>query len=341
MRTGGLGTRLHDWFLSTWYGDTARGRWLLPAAWLFGGLASLRRALYSWGVLPSYRSWRPVVVVGNLTVGGTGKTPFTVWLARELSRRELRVGVALRGYGGESGPARLVSATDSAITVGDEACLLRRKLGIPVAIAARRADAVRLLEDASDVIVCDDGLQHYALARDFEIAVVDGSRGFGNGRLLPAGPLREPVRRLGSVDAVVVNGGRFDWPSGIRMRIEPVAVVALRDGSRRPLSEYSGRDVTAIAAIGNPERFFALLRAQGLRVHTRVLPDHAGFEPAEAGAGTGQTILMTEKDAVKCTGDGWGDAGYLEVEARIDAPAASDLLERIAALATESKGKTP
>jgi len=290
--------------------------------------------------LPRYRSRRPVVVVGNLTVGGTGKTPFTVWLARELAHRGLRIGVVLRGFGGERGPARLVSAVDSAAAVGDEAFLLSRKLEMPVAIGARRAAAVRLLEDACDVILCDDGLQHYALERDVEIAVVDGARRFGNGRLLPAGPLREPVSRLESVDAVVVNGPGFDRPSAIRMRMEPVAVVALRDGSRRPLADFSGREVTAIAAIGHPERFFALLHAHGLRMRTRVLPDHAKFTPEEAGAAPGDTILMTEKDAVKCAGDGWSDAGYLEVEARIDPPEASGLLERIVALATQSKGKT-
>lgn len=335
-----MGTRLHDWFLATWYGYTARGWWLLPFAWLFGVLAGLRRTLYAWGWLPRYRSRRPVIVVGNLTVGGTGKTPFVIWLARELSRRGFRVGVALRGYGSERGPARLVSASDSAATVGDEACLLRRKLEAPVAIGTRRADAVRLLEETCDAILCDDGLQHYALARDIEIAVVDGARGFGNGCLLPAGPLREPARRLAAVDAVVINGSGFDWPSAIRMRIEPLAVVSLRDGSRKPLAEYAGREVTAIAAIGNPERFFGLLRAHGLRVESRVLPDHARFTPREAGAGPGRSLLMTEKDAVKCTGDGWGDAGYLEVEARIDTDAASGLLEHIATLATKSGGMT-
>jgi tetraacyldisaccharide 4'-kinase len=335
-----LATRLHDWFLAAWYGEPRRGAWLLPVAWLFGGIARLRRALYGRGWLPSYRSRRLVIVVGNLTVGGTGKTPFSVWLARELAHRKLRVGVALRGYGGERGPARLVSSADSAATVGDEALLLSRKLEMPVAIGVRRADAVRLLEDACDVILCDDGLQHYALARDVEIAVVDGARRFGNGRLLPAGPLREPVSRLQSVDAVVINGDGFGWPSAIHMRIEPVAVVGLRNGSRRPLSDYSGREVTAIAAIGNPERFFTLLRGHGLRVKTRVLPDHAQFTLAEAGAAAGRTILMTEKDAVKCVGEGWGDAGYLEVEARIEPPEAAGLLGRITALATQFKGKT-
>jgi tetraacyldisaccharide 4'-kinase len=306
-------------------------------SWLFGGLAALRRALYSRGWLRRYRARCPVVVVGNLTVGGTGKTPFVAWLARELTRRELVVGVALRGYGGQDGSARLVSKSDSAVAVGDEALLLSRKLAGPVAIARHRADAVRLLENSCDLVVCDDGLQHYALARDVEIAVIDATRGFGNGRLLPAGPLREPPSRLNSVDAVVLNGDGFDWPFAIRMQLEPVAVVSLRDGSRRPLSDYAGRDVLAVAAIGNPERFFALLRHYGLRVQSRVLPDHAHFSPVEAGALPGRLILMTEKDAVKCTGDGWGDAGYLEVQAGIDETAAAGLLERIASLAAESK----
>ncbi len=332
-----MATRLHDWFLATWYGEPRRGGWLLPAAWLFGGVASLRRALYAWGWLRRYRSRRPVVVVGNLTAGGTGKTPFVAWLARELARRGIVVGVVLRGYGGQGGPARLVSRADSAVSVGDEALLLSRKLAGPVAIARHRADAVRLLEGDCDAIVCDDGLQHYALARDVEIAIIDAARGFGNGRLLPAGPLREPVGRLESVDAVVVNGDGFDWPSSIRMQLEPVAVVSLGDGSRRPLSDYSGRMVTAVAAIGNPERFFGLLRRHGLCVQSRVLPDHAHFSPAKAGDTPGIPLLMTEKDAVKCTGDGWGDAGYLEVEARIDAVAATGLVEHIASLAAESK----
>ena len=330
-------TRLHDWFLGTWYGVTRRGAWLLPAAWLFGGIAASRRALYASGWLGCYRARRPVVIVGNLTVGGTGKTPFVAWLARELTHRGLTVGVALRGYGGQDRTARLVASADSAVAVGDEALLLSRKLAGPVAIGRRRADAVRLLEDACDVIVCDDGLQHYALARDVEIAVVDAARGFGNGRLLPAGPLREPLSRLDTVDAVVLNGEGLDWPSSIRMVLEPVAIVSLRDGSRRPLSDYAGRDVTAVAAIGNPQRFFSLLRQYGLRVRPQVLPDHAQFSHAVAGATPGLPLLMTEKDAVKCTGAGWGNAAYLEVQGRIDEAAAAGLLGRIVSLALESK----
>src|SRR5688572_33160263 len=175
---------------------------------MFAAIAGLRRSLYERGILPRYRSHRPVVVVGNLTVGGSGKTPFVIWLAGALARRNLRVGVAMRGYRGSGSGARLLSDVDSAAAAGDEALMIRRRLSVPVAVAARRADAVRLLEADCDLILCDDGLQHYALARDLEVVVVDGMRGFGNGRRLPAGPLREPASRLDEADAVVVKIGR-------------------------------------------------------------------------------------------------------------------------------------
>jgi tetraacyldisaccharide 4'-kinase len=216
-----------------------------------------------------------------------------------LARRGLEAGVALRGYKGAHGGARRLTDADSASDAGDEAMMIRRRLAVPVAVAPRRADAVRLLEGDCDVIVCDDGLQHYALERDVEIVVVDGMRGFGNGLRLPAGPLREPVSRLEEADAVIINGAGFDLPGAIRMRLQPVAVVAFRDGSRHALSEYSGREVVAAAAIGNPERYFAMLRNHGLVIETRTLPDHARFTPALAGAGRGKPVLLTEKDAVK------------------------------------------
>ena len=283
-----MGRRLHDWFIETWYGGTGRGRWLLPLAWLFAVLARLRRFLYERGILSRYRSRRPVVVVGNLTVGGSGKTPFVIWLAGELLRRNLRVGVAMRGYRGAGGAARRLTDADTAATAGDEPLMIRRRLSVPVAVAARRADAVRLLEPDCDVILCDDGLQHYALARDLEVVVVDGMRGFGNGRRLPAGPLREPVARLEQADAVVINGPGFERPGAIRMQLEPVAVVSISDGTRRPLSDYSGRAVVAAAAIGNPERFFAMLRAHGLRHRDADTPGpcvlHAGSLPAQGRA---------------------------------------------------------
>jgi tetraacyldisaccharide 4'-kinase len=333
-----MANRLHDWVVETWYGASGRGRWLLPFAWLFAGASRLRRGLYARGWLPSYRSPRLVVVVGNLTAGGAGKTPFVIWLGDALARRGLRVGVALRGYKSTVGAARRLTDADSASAAGDEAWMIRRRLAMPVAVGARRAEAVRLLEPDCDVILCDDGLQHYALARDIEIAVVDGMRGFGNGRRLPAGPLREPPSRLSEVDAVVVNGEGFDRPGAIRMRLEPVSVVAFRDGSRRPLAEYAGREVVAAAAIGNPERFFSMLRAHGLLVETRALPDHARFTPALAGVGRGKPVLLTEKDAVKCNGVGWSDAGYVEVAPVVEGDAAASLLETVVRRAADSQG---
>lgn len=334
-----MSAHLHDWLLETWYGGPARGRWLQPIAWLFAGIVRLRRTMYRREWRQSYRSRRPVIIVGNLTAGGTGKTPFVIWLARQLAEQGLRVGIASRGYRGSGGPARQLTTQDTAATAGDEALLLRRKLGLPVAIGARRTEVVRLLEMDCDVIVCDDGLQHYALARDFEIAIVDGARRFGNGRLLPAGPLREPVTRLSEVDAVIVNGAGFDWPAAIRMRLAPAAVVALDGHARRTLAEFSGRSVTAVAAIGHPERFFALLHEHGLQLQPRALPDHAVLTPDIAGTAEGRPVLMTEKDAVKCTGDGWQDAWYVEVAAEVDAASAKPLLDRIAkVLAARKQG---
>jgi tetraacyldisaccharide 4'-kinase len=326
---------MHEWLLETWYGGGRRGGWLQPFAWLFAAMAGLRRFAYRHRVLRKYRAQRPVVVVGNLTVGGTGKTPFVIWLAGELVARGLRIGIVSRGYRGAGGPARLVTDADDAASAGDEALLLHRRLRLPVAVAARRADAVRLLEPMCDLILADDGLQHYALERDLEIAVVDGSRGLGNGRLLPAGPLREPRARLDEVDAVVVNGAGFTWPGAISMNLVPVAVVALKGGERRPLAAFAGRRVHAIAAIGNPERFFAMLRGHGLRLDEHPLPDHMAIPRAAIGDDGEQAVLMTEKDAVKCRNGGLQHAWYVEVDARIEDEAAIAMLDRIVSLARD------
>jgi tetraacyldisaccharide 4'-kinase len=331
-----LRARLHDWLIATWYGGGGRGRFLLPAAWLYAGAVGLRRWLYRRGWLRSHRIRRPVVVVGNLTVGGTGKTPFVMWLVEALAQRGLKVGVAMRGYGAARGHARLLGSRDTAATAGDEAVMLCRRLAVPVAIGARRADAARLLEGECDIVVCDDGLQHYALARDIEVAVVDGERGFGNGRLLPAGPLREPVSRLDTVDAIVVNGTGYARMAAIRMHLEPVAAVALSGGASVPLAAFAGRRAIAGAAIGNPGRFFALLRAHGIDVDERTFPDHARMTPAALGPKDGRPILMTEKDAVKCGEAGWEDAWYVVAEARVDKEGGARLLDRIETAAKRS-----
>jgi tetraacyldisaccharide 4'-kinase len=324
---------MHDWLQQTWYGAGDRGRWLAPLSRLFAALAGLRRTCYRRGWLPRYRSPRPVVVVGNLTVGGTGKTPLVAWLAPRLAAHGLRVGIAMRGYGGEGGPARRLTPGEPVASAGDEAVMLAQDLAVPVAIGARRAEAVRLLEPDCDLVLCDDGLQHYGLARDFEIAVVDGARGLGNGRLLPAGPLREPPARLDAVDAVVVNGSGFERAGALRMQLEPVAAVSLDGRRRRALAEFQGQAVIALAAIGNPARFSASLRAAGLQVEERAWRDHAVIAPAAVSGRRGRPVLMTRKDAVKCVPDEWQDAWFVEVEARLQEPAATELVNRIAALA--------
>ncbi len=323
---------MHDWLLETWYGGGRRGRWLQPLAWLFVGLVALRRLAYRHGVLRRYRSRRPVIVVGNLTVGGTGKTPLVIWLAGKLAARGLRIGIASRGYRSAGGPARLVTDADDAVSAGDEALLLYRRLKLAVAIAARRAEAVRLLEPMCDLILADDGLQHYALERDLEIVVIDGARGLGNGRLLPAGPLREPGTRLNEVDTVVVNGTGFTWPGAVSMNLVPVAVVALQGGERRPLAAFAGRRVRAIAAIGNPQRFFAMLREHGLSLEEHPLPDHMTIPRTAIGNDGGQAVLMTEKDAVKCPKGRLENVWYVDVDTHIEGPAAMAMLNRIVSL---------
>ncbi|MFO1378405.1 MAG: tetraacyldisaccharide 4'-kinase [Steroidobacteraceae bacterium] len=317
--------------LGIWYGEG--GGWLRPLASVFGMTSAFRRALYRGGWLRSWRAPVPVVVVGNLTVGGTGKTPLVLWLVSALRARGWRVGIVSRGHGGSRRDAHLVDASADAAQSGDEAVLMARRGAGPVAVGRSRRSAVALLAGAVDVVLCDDGLQHYALARDVEIAVIDGLRGLGNGRLLPAGPLREGAWRLDTVDAVVVNGPGFERAGALRMRLEAGEAVALADGRRRPLAAFRVAPVRAVAAIGHPRRFFELLRAAGLEVHGQALPDHADWQRTGLGDDTG-TLLMTEKDAVKSRGPVAADAWYVPVEAALDPAAGEALLARIdAALA--------
>ena len=300
-----------DAFLQrVWY--ERRSQWcsllLLPLSWLFGAVAAFRRTAYRRGWFRSFRVTRPVIVVGNITVGGTGKTPMTIWLAEQLHARGLRVGIVLRGYGGTSTqwPCDVTDDT-SAEEVGDEAVLLAKRTGaLVVAGPDRVAAANRAIESGAEVIVCDDGLQHYRLARDLEIAVIDERRGLGNGRLLPSGPLREPASRLRNVDlkvltrrSVSAGAGTRAWSAGAVIA-SPVLVdaVSLKTGERRPLSSFMGQRVHALAGIGNPQAFFDALSALGLTVDPHPLPDHA--RPTDIVFPEGVPVLMTEKDAVKC-----------------------------------------
>jgi tetraacyldisaccharide 4'-kinase len=290
-----------SWFNGIWYGDMPPPWWLKPLSTLYGTVSALRRILYVRKLARSTRLSCPVIVVGNVTVGGTGKTPLVCWLAEQLTAGGFRPGVVTRGYGGSSRAARLVQSTEAADVVGDEAMLLARRSRAPIAIGRDRPAAAQLLINAGcDVILSDDGLQHYALARDCEIVVVDGDRRFGNGRLLPAGPLREAPARLKGADAVVINGGELQRDGALHMRLLATSAVAMKYGTIKPLREFSGQPVHAIAAIGNPQRFFSMLRAVGIRVIEHPLPDHARLNLEDISFPDDLAVLMTEKDAVKC-----------------------------------------
>jgi tetraacyldisaccharide 4'-kinase len=291
----------HEWFNNIWYGGAPTPWWLKPLSVLYGGVSGLRRIAYGRGLIPSKRLSCPVIVVGNLTAGGTGKTPLVCWIAEQLTQLGFRPGIVTRGYGGSSRAPRLVQASDAPNRVGDEAILLVRRSRAAVATGRNRPVAAQLLIDAGcNVILSDDGLQHYALARDCEIVVIDGDRQFGNGRLLPAGPMRETASRTRRADVIVMNGGTSQSDGALRMRLMPTGAVAMKYGTAKPLREFSGQPVHAVAAIGNPDRFFATLRAAGIEVLEHPLPDHAQLKREDISFADDLPVLMTEKDAVKC-----------------------------------------
>jgi len=261
----------------------------------------LRRLGYLVRLLPSARAGIPVVAIGNLTVGGSGKTPLAIHVAELLKARGWSPAIVSRGYGGTARAPRAVSLASDPAEVGDEPVLMARRAGCPVWVGADRAAvAVRLREEHPDcdVIVLDDGLQHYGLRRDLEIAVVD-ARAFGNGFMLPAGPLREPRTRLWSVDAVVAHGTHA--VKGYAMRLEGDEAHRATDArERRKLQSFAGERVHAVAGIGDPNRFFQHLSTLGLKLVPHPFPDHHPFRERDLEFGDGAPVLMTEKDAVKC-----------------------------------------
>jgi tetraacyldisaccharide 4'-kinase len=326
-----------SWLDKFWYGGVSPPWWMMPLSAVYGAISRIRRSAYSLRLARSTSLSCPVVVVGNLTVGGTGKTPLVCWLAGQLIELGFKPGVVSRGYGGASRAARLVQADDSSDLVGDEAILLARRSRVPVATGRNRPAAAQLLINAGcEVIVSDDGLQHYALRRDCEIVVIDGDRRFGNGRLLPAGPMRETPARLRHVDAVVVNGGDAGSDGTLRMRLLATSAVAMKYGTTKPLREFSGQPVHAVAAIGNPQRFFAMLRAVGISVIEHALPDHAKLRIDDISFADDLPVLMTEKDAVKCRDIAGPHHWYVPVSVAFAAGDA-EKLRRIVAVAVESR----
>lgn len=321
-----------------WYGESRLYRLLLPLAWLYCGVVRLRRAVYRAGLLKVTRLDCKVVIVGNIVAGGSGKTPLVIALADCLQKAGLKVGLLCSGYRGRSRHwPRSVNADSDPGLVGDEAVLLARKTGLPVMAGADRVAAGRALLKAShcDVLLCDDGLQHYALYRDMEIIVTDAGRGFGNAACLPAGPLREPLTRLQEADAVLGMGGECP-PGSVVVRLETGEARRLDDPSiTRPLAEFSAENVQAMAGIANPAGFFGLLRNAGLNIQqTHAFDDHHAFVPGDLPVSQQGLILMTEKDALKCETFSRPDCWYLPVEVQLDAAFEHRLIQSLSA--TES-----
>lgn len=320
----------HRGLVGAWYRE-AWWLWLLrPFEFLFRSIAALRRSLYRSGVLRVYRPGKPLVVVGNITVGGTGKTPVVIALVEALQAAGLRPGVVSRGYGATAKDfPHMVSTGSTAADCGDEPLLIYQRTGCPCVVSPSRPDAVKALLAASpvDIVLSDDGLQHYALGRDMEIAVLDAGAGLGNGFCLPAGPLREPPARLEGVDAVLYRNGA-DPATAFRYRMEYLVNVA--SAERRPAEPSAlGEQIYAVAGIGRPEQFFKTLTDAGFDIEPRVFPDHHAYCLRDFAELLDRPVIMTEKDAVKCTSLAGDNAWYL----RIDATLPDALVESVIALA--------
>lgn len=302
-----------------WYSHSKLAWLLLPFSFLFWLVSQIRRALFLLGLKSSYRADKPVLIVGNLSVGGNGKTPVVVWLVEELKKRGWRAGVISRGYGSQSKvyPLLVTENTDP-IEGGDEPVLIAKRTGVPVVISPNRQQAIELLlkQAECDIIISDDGLQHYQLQRDFEIVVMDAERALGNGFVLPAGPLRELPSRLKSVDFVITNGGKNAYSDAI-MTLIPHYAINLKTNEKRLLSKF--QDGVAIAGIGHPQRFFNMLENLGIRlIETQAFQDHQHFEVAQLEKlAENQPLFMTEKDAVKCQRFAKENWWYVPVDAEI------------------------
>lgn len=332
---------MYRWIHRVWYDDGRFGWVLSPLSWLYRFAVFGRRLLFRCKVLRAYKVDVPVVVVGNISVGGTGKTPVVIWLAKQLSANGFRPGIVSRGYGGShSDSAMRVDVDSAAAVVGDEPLLLARRTQCPVMVDRNRVRGARMLiEDGVDVVLADDGLQHSRLRRDFEICVVDGKRGLGNGRLLPAGPLRESEARLARVDQVLVNGdldqavidAESALSEGLVFHLQAVEARRLDGSSSRPIDSFRGKKIHAIAGIGNPQRFFDLMRSFGAEVIEHAYPDHQTIAKEDLNFGDGSDVLMTEKDAVKIVGQVGENVWFVPVELMFETDVANDLMPKLMA----------
>jgi tetraacyldisaccharide 4'-kinase len=298
---------MHRWLQEQWAIFSYWHMVLLPISWLFGLITSLRRFFYKVHLLKSYRLAVPVIVVGNINVGGTGKTPLVIWLAEQLKIAGYSPGIISRGYGGMAGDAVHVSVSQNPALVGDEPVLIANRTHCPVFVSPNRIHAGQsLLQQfpTCNVIISDDGLQHYRMQRDVEIVVYDATMAFGNGALLPAGPLRETRSRLSTVD-VVVSNGLSEYEPIVKNAFSMQLVADSFYNLSQPLqkasaADFSGKKIFAIAGIGNPQRFFNQLEQLGLQFESRAFIDHYQYQPEDFAEIDADIVLMTEKDAVKC-----------------------------------------
>jgi len=327
-----------NWLQKQWLTFTPWHLLLLPMSWLFLIITTFRRFLYKCGVLKSHRLPVPVIVVGNINVGGAGKTPVVIWLAEQLKQAGYKPGVISRGYGSDLVGVASVLPTSNPNAVGDEPVLIAMRTACPVFVGARRVEVGLALLKAHaecDILISDDGLQHYALQRDVELVVVDGAKGFGNGALLPAGPLREPKSRLKTVDAVVSNGSASNLKASvsqpvIAMQLKATAFYNLVDRqSLAAPADLTGKTITAIAGIGNPDRFFNQLSAMGLNFKRKAYNDHYQYRAQDFESLETDIVIMTEKDAVKCTSFAQPNFWVLPVSAGIDAQLMAVILNKL------------
>lgn len=322
------------WLEAQWYRITRWHILLWPISVVFGLIVLARRLAYRFGLLPSFRLPVPVIVVGNITVGGTGKTPAVLWLTRFLQEQGFRPGIVSRGYGSVAAYPRAALAASDPAEVGDEPVLLAKRSACPVWVGLDRVAVAHALLKAHpdcDVLICDDGLQHYRLGRDVEIAVVDSQRRYGNGLLLPAGPLRERAGRLKKMDAVLFNGG--GWLQAINhfaMQLRGDRFRNLQNPARyAEAADFAGKRLYALAGIGNPGRFFGHLRDLGLSCREHAYPDHYAYRPQDLNIDGVDAVLMTEKDGVKCAHFATPYCWELVVETEIDPVVGYRVLDKI------------
>lgn len=318
-----------------WFGSSLCYLFLLPFSWVYGFFSTLNRISYKYGWRKVYRFSVPIIVIGNLTIGGNGKTPMVLWLIDQLKTRGWRVGVVSRGYGGRSDKYPIIiNSTSCSKKCGDEPLLIWRRTGVLVSVSPNRVKAVSALlkkQPLLDIIISDDGLQHYALFRDIEWVVIHSLRRFGNGCWLPAGPMRERITRLNTVQAIIINGLSNDIRSGaILMQLCPRSIINLVTGEIRPIQPL--KDVVAIAGIGYPKQFFMTLQDYGIfPIKTIEFSDHHMYSEIMLSSLTSgnEMLLMTEKDAIKCLDFAHENWWYVHIDVNIHQEDTEKLLSKI------------